>query len=107
MTLDPYSWGAIANHAARCGRQAYYLEIGVDPCPSGRYLVVWDFDGDGGEVWWCEAGNGHDGQGWTTERAEASEYRLRDEADHQLREARNCLNAHHLRRDRVTVQEVL
>lgn len=106
MTLDLYSWGAISVGASARGNQAYYLEPGVDPQPSGRFVVAWDVDGDGQEAWWCEFGNGLDGEGWTMDRAEASEYTLRDHADAELRVARRCLNAHHRRPDRVSVQEV-
>lgn len=107
VTLDLYSWGAISAHAAARGRQAYYLEIDVEPQPSGRFVVTWDVDGYGAEVWWCELGNGHDGDGWTLDRAEAREYPLRDLALEQLRLARRSLSAHHRRPDRVSVQEVV
>ena len=68
---------------------------------------MWNTDGEGNEAWWIGAGQGHNGEGWTTNRAQAREYTLRDEADHELRQARRCIGAYGHRRDRVTVQEMV
>ena len=86
------AWGTISLHAVARGRQTYYCHAESVPVPSGRFLITWDTDGDGSEVYWAGGGQGYDGQGWTDDRREALEYLTRDHAAEDLRAARRSID---------------
>jgi hypothetical protein len=44
------------------------------PVPDTTTIVIVHYDAQDDVVYWCGYSNGHDGQGWTADRAEALEF---------------------------------
>lgn len=70
------------------------------------YSVTCD-DGDDAPIYWCGVSNGHDGQGWSDRGDDALCVATRDDADLEVKAARNSFGEYDRRRTHVAVQEVV